>query len=112
MTGVYCHQFEKHGINFEAAIECCCGELEENEQILACAIYWSYDELEKIKMHPLDDMPDAILVFSRSAAGRKIAAQLIEKIRSCDNWEELYDVFHYTNKFYNDVMSGIEDELE
>ena len=95
-------QFEKYGISFEAAIECCAEELEENPGVLAWFISWEYD------------MGDSgfIAGFSESEAGRSTATQLMEKIRSCDNWVELYDELHHSSRFQKEMKSKILKELE
>ena len=95
-------EFEKHGISFEAAIEYCAKELGENPDILRYLIVWEYFK------------PDLkhIVRFAESDAGRIIAEQFVEKIRSCDDWGQLYDEMQRTSKFQQDIKSRIHKELE
>ena len=95
-------EFEKHKISFEAAIECCAYELENTTDVLASAMNWryySYGDFDQICK------TDAIFAFTKSDAGRIIAGQFVEKIRSCDNWKELYDEMHQTSRFQHDMVS-------
>ena len=97
------NKFEKHGISFEMAIECCAQELEENPKVFEYFIIWEYS---------MGDSEELVASFSESVAGRTIAGQFVEKIRSCNNWEELYNEFHRTSKFQQDIKSRILKELE
>ena len=106
------YQLEKHGISFEAAIECCSQELVEREHVLANTIYWLYDTVGKIKMTGKKNTQEVIIDFSKSAAGRKIAEQFVEKIRSCGNWGELYDELQLTTKFNRDMEERIIKEIK
>ena len=82
-------QFEKYGISFEATIEYCAKEIEYKEARLVRIIYkiCSLDETGDITTNISES---EIQDLSKSVSGRKMAEQLIEKIRSCSNWEELY----------------------
>ena len=93
------YQYEKHGISFEMVIECCAQEFEEDAVILANIITRELHERRSFS-------------FSESAAGRKIAEQFIEKIRSCDDWGELYDEMYETSKFRKDIKNRIREGLE
>ena len=98
------YQFEKYGVSFEAAIECCAWELENGVDVLARAIsdkYRLWRALPKNIGHSEHD-------FSESAAGRAVADQYIEKIRSCDNWGDLYAELHPTSKFSMDINTKID----
>ena len=97
------NEFEKHGISFEAAIEECARELEGDTEIFEHFIVWQCD---------IDDLDDQTVNFSESTAGRKIAEQYIEKIRSCDNWGELYDELHHTSRFQQEMYDKMSTELE
>ena len=102
-------QFEKHGISFETVIEECVHEMEHDADILANFINLYYSarfiksEMERRKR---------TYAFSKSDAGRRIAGQVIERIRSCDNWDELYDEFKRTGKFRTEMGHIIESELK
>ena len=96
------HQLEEHGISWEMAIEWCAWELEDQEQLVGDLICWSYNIDEILRE---EDLFKKITVFSRSDAGRALAYQFIEKIRSCDNWGELYDELQLSSKFQKDMKS-------
>ena len=98
--------FEEHGISCEMIIEECAKELENDSEVLAHVIRWHCGNL-KIKSVLAIDTTDAIFLFSKSVPGRKIAEQFIEKIRSCDNWEELYDEMLLYSRFRMDVKRRI-----
>ena len=105
-------EFEKHGISFEAAIENSVLDLEDdNPNGLASIVYWEYNMRdfggEHISMNQW-----ASNVFAKSAAGRIMAEQLVEKIRSCNNWEELYDELHMSSQFQKDMKSRLVREIK
>ena len=104
-------QFEKHGISFETAIECCAHDIENDVYVLGNIIFWNYDIKETKESGTFEHL-NAVLAFSESTAGRTIAEQFIEKIRSCDDWEELCDEMHPTSKFYKDIKNRILKELK
>ena len=97
------NKFEKHGISYEAVIECCAKELEENPKVLDFFIKW---------MYVIRNSKEPTVGFSKSKRGRFIADQLVEKIRSCDNWGELYDEMQMTSKFQKDMKNRIILELK
>ena len=101
--------FENHGISFEAAVEECVRELENKADILKQIIFWFYKvhQITGIYVETID-----LLRFSESVAGRKIAEQFIEKIRSCENWQELYDEMHLTSKFQKEMKNRIKKEMK
>ena len=97
------NKFEKHGVSFEAAIECCIKELEVDAGMLVFFFKWMY----KIR-----NSKELAVGFSKSKGGKLIADQYMEKIRSCNNWEELYDELHHTSKFQKDMKNRIIPELK
>ena len=105
------YQFEEHKVSFEAAIEYCAAELEHDTDALFCVVYGKY-AIQNIRGLGIDKTYYLIEDFSKSVAGRKIAEQLIEKIRSCDNWGELYDEMLYTSKFTKDMRKRMIKELK
>ena len=104
-------EFEKHKISYEAVIEYCAHELECNIPVLAQFIK---RYVEEEFMHPVTvkNILPKTFVFSKSAAGRVIADQFVEKIRSCDNWEQLYDEMQQTSKFCKDIQKRIIKEVK
>ena len=135
IRGQSLYQFEKHGISFEAAIEYCAYEYENYAEPLTNLIFWQYNiesyktdiirqyltlrnypfgqyNIESYKTDSRGSCLQNIDDFSKSNAGRKIAAQYIEKIRSCDNWGDLYDEMRLTSRFNKDVKNRIIQELE
>ena len=105
------YQFEKHGVSFEAAIEWCATEFEENADVLADVIYWHYG-IQKVRENTVGSQFNLFSAFSESKAGRKIAVQYIEKIRCCNNWEELYEEMQMTSRFHEDMKSRIKVEVK
>ena len=104
-------EFEKHGISFEAAIEYYVWELEKNSYVFAYLIDRYYDDTGYRKV----DVEKEYKFFMNSTssdAGKKIADQLVEKIRSCENWGELYDEMHMNNRFQKDMKDRILGELK
>ena len=95
-------RFEEYGISYEAAVEYCIKELECSTIILAEALFWNYHihEIEKISKIP------------NNLAMKIIAEQFIEKIRSCDNWGELYDEMCDTSQFTKDMKKRVLGEIE
>ena len=104
-------KFEKHGISYEAAIECCVLNLEKDAEVLTDLIYHDYD-MKRVSKNGTDSNWNDLHIFSKSVAGRIIAGQFVEKIRSCDNWEELYNELHLTSKFSTDMKNKIKREME
>ena len=108
-SGETLYQFEKHGISYEAAIECCVSELEHDTNVLANAISGHYkiwvDNKEGVNWLTLVD-------FSGSDTGRVMASQFIEMIRSCDDWEQLYDHMQLNSKFQKEMKGKINGWLE
>ena len=112
-------QLEEHGISFEAAIECCAGELGGNEKIhgwrLLRFINWHPEDMEEChtSYRIMDKYGDALtLNFSNSTAGRRIADEIVEEIRQCENWGELYDKLHMTSRFQKDINNKIRRKME
>ena len=110
-------QFEKYGVSYEAAIECCAVELEQNAEILAYLIgpEMLVDTQKTLGIRPAISMKNGwelILDFSESEAGRAIAGQYIDKIRSCDDWGELYDELHVSSRFQKEMENRIKKEVK
>ena len=105
------YQLEKLGISYEAAIECCAHELEQNVGVLVDVIRWHIIRCG-IEDMTGEEYVDLFLSFSKSEAGRNIAGQFVEKIRSCDNWDDLYDELNHMSKFYKDMRKKIGMELK
>ena len=104
-------KFEKEGISFEAAIEECARELEQDTNTFTEVIYWFYGFCEFEEKDP-ENIKGFIHSFSESEAGRTIAGQIVEKIRSCNSWEELYDELQWTSKFHKNILCRIKKGLE
>ena len=88
-------EFEKYGISFEITIEYCVWELENYVNVLAEVLDWQLNNTDVMRR------------FSKSAAGRKMADMYIEKIRSCDDWGDLYEEMQLTSEFTKDMKSRI-----
>ena len=97
------NKFEKHGISFETAIERCAKELEENPGVLEFFITWDCGWKKSSQ---------SAASFSESAAGRIIAGQFVEKIRSCGDWVELEDELDMSSRFRKDMYNRIIGEQQ
>ena len=104
-------EFEKHGISFESLIEYCVHELECKEYALTKLI-WHNDLGECSMKDSVAGIWETNHNYSKSVEGRNIAEQLVEKIRSCDDWNELYEEIHWKSKFHKYMKSKIIKELE
>ena len=104
-------ELEKHGISFEAAIEYSVAELEQDAKGLTDVIYSAY-HTETVKVDNRYYFWNVNDKFSSSDAGRKITSLFVEKIRSCDNWGELYDEMHLTSEFIQDIKNRIPEEVK
>ena len=96
-------EFEKQGISWEMTVEYCAYELEHDVDVLAYAIRRNVE----IQKNSWDETCD----FLKSDVGRKIASQYIEKIRSCDNWRDLYDELNFTSQFQKGMYEMIGNEM-
>ena len=103
------YQFEEHGISWEMAIEECIRELEEDTKMFGESTYWHNNK--GVTGNKYVDL-DSRIAFSESVAGRKIVRLVVEKIRSCDNWDDLYDEMQLTTKFHKDMRKRINKELK
>ena len=104
-------EFEKHGVSFEAAIECCATELEYNVNKLARVIIWNYERRKFTDWISTEKNTKEITVFTASLKGRRIAEELTAKIRNCDNWEELHDELHMNSEFQTEMKKRIREEM-
>ena len=107
--GQILYEFEKQGFSFEMAIECCIRELEEDAETFADMISGHYNIVDI--RHVYIGRRNWI-AFSKSVAGRTIADQLVEKIRSCENWGELYDEMQRGSKFGKEISNKITVEFK
>ena len=106
------YQLEKLGISFESAIECCASELELDVNILSEIIWYHIGMQKPASILENEEGKDLFLYFSKSVTGRIIADQYIEKIRSCNNWEELYEELNLKSKFRKDMTKKIRTGLK
>ena len=100
-------RFEDHGISLEAVIECCVDEVENNPAKLSRIIIWKYGDI-----YYNDEIMNKTLAFMKSDAGIIFAEQLIEKIRDCKNWADMYDLIQKDSKFHKDMKKTIEKVLK
>ena len=103
-------QFEKYGISFESVVEYCSEELECDAKVLARIICLNYYE-NKNRYDPSQTDLLKIQMYSASEAGRKMADQHIDKIRSCDNWEDLYYKTHEISELCKKTNDEIFNEV-
>ena len=106
------YQFEKYGVSFEMVIEYCVWEIENDIDVLADLI-WFRDAISKF-IHTTRGVIQwsECKDFSKSVAGRWISEQYTEKIRSCNNWEELYNMMRWNCKFQMDMEERIIKEIK
>ena len=104
-------EFEDHQISFETAIECCANELEDNIWVMALAMFYKYGICEIIDADEENGRAVAY-IYSKGDTGRQVAHQIIEKIRDCANWTELYDTLHQDSKFQKKTRKRIKEEIK
>ena len=86
-------------IQFEAVIEYCAEEMDENHGLLAGIIVLHYGA-------SLKDWNEFV-EFSNSIGGRLVAGRLVEKIRNCDDWEEFWVELQVKSQFNADIKQTI-----
>ena len=100
-------ELEQHNISFEAAIECCITELEDNPDILADFIFWGY-KIESLRNRGVRNANrNEIIVFAGTPAGRDIVGDITDKIRDCNNWADLYDMIEPGSDFNKNIRQKI-----
>ena len=99
-------KLEGYGISFEALIEQCCKELEDGHQVLADVISWRYFNY-KTKTTDQNKNWDKIHNFTKTPEGKMVTEQFAEKIRDCENWEELFYEMRTDSKFSQDIKNII-----
>ena len=105
------YQFDKHGISCEMAIECCAEELDGGNTEKFANLIGTHYEIKRISGQSPFSRSDEFFNISKSGAGRIIVDQLIEKIRNCDDWGELYDELHLSSRFQKEIKKKIEKEM-
>ena len=113
-------QMKQQNISFEAVIETCIEELDDTINFVPIVNRYHDDDIDKsaiedatsardIAMKTFGDKYEAIVEFAWSNAGKELASDIIDKIRDCHNWNELYifanDKFH--GKVEQRIMNGI-----
>ena len=105
------YEFEKQGISFEMIIENCVRELENNTKLLAYHINTS-PPIRKINNRSDKITLKRIIAFTAGEEGMKLAGRYIEMIRSCNNWEDLYDQMLPTSEFWKEMNDRIHAEFK
>ena len=105
-------KFEDYGVSFEAAIEYCIHEIEDDTEKLA-NIIWLYDDASdsKNRWKQIDDKWSKMCNFSASVKGREIAEEFVENIRSCTNWVQLHETMNKKSVFQKDMKQKIEEGI-
>ena len=98
-------------LSYEAAIECCAQEIEDDYDTFGNIIYCHYD-IKKYTCRDAEEHLQAVLAGSHSQECIKISEQFMEKIRSCDNWGDLYDEMQSTSKFIENMKKQISHILD
>ena len=96
-------EMQKHGISYESVIETCAEEIEHNNGVFANIAAFHYKAL---KTH------DDSKIFSKSVAGRRIADEIIERMRQCENWQELYSIMIKESETSKDIRNKIVKEWD
>ena len=101
-------EFEKHGVSYEAVIEECVAEF-DRISVIKYIMRFVY----KFKMNGVyvEEDQEIFNSFSKSDIGVTLEDKLVDKIRSCRNWDELYNEFHSTSKFSIDLKKIIKEEI-
>ena len=102
------YQFEKHGISFEMVVEECVKELEEDTLALVSLIFGHY-KLSKIVYADKGSTWLEKCAFSAGRTGRKIVDRIVEKIRDCNDWGELYDEMNPESRFHKEIIKKIKE---
>ena len=102
--------FEKYRVSYEAVVEYCVDEAEQDGYIIAGLMY-NNNARNKSWVNYMTGMWSRAVNFSNSAAGREFTDQFIDKIRSCGSWQELYDELHLESKFQKNMMKKIKEEI-
>ena len=103
---------EKQGLVYEAVIEWCVQELENKTDILEHIVYFHYNITRIQRKTPIAISLEVLSDFLKNDRGRSIANQLIEKIRSCDDWQDFYDEMRLTSRFNMDLKNRIQREVD
>ena len=104
-------EFENWGVSFEAAVEWCAHELENNVKLVLNIIRRMMFLEAKTNLDKCN-VDDVILEFSKSGITGRIATLYVDKIRSCENWEELYDTLQQSSKFTKEMNDRIKEEVK
>ena len=87
-------------ISYEAFIECCAAELENDINTLANMAWWHTDMKNRIECN----------AFVSSPGGKNIAMEIVEKIRGCDNWNEFRVLFQEESDFKDELRLRFNEE--
>ena len=105
-------KFEDYGISYMAVIDYCTLEIRDDVDTLSNLIFVNHARTHKIKEADAENNWKRINYFSASKKGRAIAGQIVEKIKSCDNWGELYAEMHPASEFQKETRRKIKEEME
>ena len=111
---------ERQKITYEAAVEQCVAEIESDHCILEAIFYWHYNIVKNAKFMAYkakhgkrhDDVTAITTRISKSPAGRIIATWFVEKIRSCENWQEFYTEMKRESDFNRYTKSWVMREAK
>ena len=86
-------KMKKAAISYEAVIEQCCAEMENEENIAWLIGFYSDFYLDG------KDRTE----FINSPAGMQITRDVIDKIRDCEDWSEFCDVMQWGDNFQQEI---------
>ena len=95
-------EMEKHGISYEMVVECCVHELEHDTELLTWMMMIHYNVGPNLHLHA---------EYSERIAGRKIAGEIVDAIRTCNDWTDLHDTMQQKSGFSKDMAEKIREDL-
>ena len=94
-------QLKSGEFSYESVLEQCVAEIETNQKAFTYAIWWNYDaDLTYTKAKE----------FIKTDAGVSLGIKIVDNIRDCSNWDELYKELHPKSKFSRDIQKIIKRE--
>ena len=110
--------FKSNHVSFEAVIEQCIQELEDDHpaarlNMIEAHYPWSHsNELGFFNVEQWGGAWGKIISqFSKTSAGRWIADQYVEKLRTCRNWNMFTDTLDMKGVFQQEMKQKIREEI-
>ena len=100
-------QLKKHGISFEAVIEYCVTELEEQNTLRENIVSWHFNVYMEIEY----DDKNSKIKYETSQETLQIREQIIEEMRNCSDWDDLRRSFNEESRFSKDMKEQIKKQM-